>query len=359
MNNLPIHFSSGLDRLFRPFVGIALVLIISQLLCSAQEDTAKPDTVTIDAETGRVIDEALTYLASNQSTSGAWIGIGEEERKYPIAMTSYSLMAFLAAGNLPGEGKHGAVVTRGVDYLISQVSDEGLFPSRNSGQYMYEHGIAAIVLAEVYGQSRDAKLKDRLQRVVRIIVSSQNNEGGWRYRPVVGEADISVTALQMVALRAAKNNGIAVPSQTIAAAVGYVRKCHVPSAGGFSYQPGAEPGFARTAAAIYSLQVCGEFDDPRIAKGSDYLFANVKTRGEWFTYGCFYAAPAQYMIGGPTWQRWYAKMKDMLLPAARRGDGGAYWDRSIDGSSPGPIYSTAVYAMILAMPNHYLPLYQR
>lgn len=338
---------------------LAKASLLTTLLTLAVAQDQRTDSVKIDAETSRVIEEALAYLAANQSASGAWVGIGEQERNHPIAITAYALMAFLTAGNLPDDGKHGAVVTRGVDYLIAQVSDEGLFPSKNSGQYMYEHGIATLVLAEVYGQSRDEKLKDRLQRLIRIIVSSQNGEGGWRYRPVASEADISVTVLQVVALRAAKNGGLAVPWQTIADAIGYVRKCYNPSTGGFSYQPGAKPGFARTAAAIYSLQVCGEYDDPRIAKGSEYLFANVRGNDQWFTYGCFYAAPAQYMIGGETWERWYVRMKAILLPAARRGEGHTSWDRSLDGSSPGPIYSTAVYSMILAMPNHYLPLYQR
>lgn len=329
------------------------------LLATAFSQSGPDPTIKIDVETRLVMEEALDWLASRQSASGAWIGSGREESRYPIAITSYALMAFLAAGHLPDEGEHGAVVTRGVDYLLSQVSDDGLFPSKNSGQYMYEHGIATIVLAEVYGQSRSEKLKDRLQRLVRIIVSSQNEEGGWRYRPIAHDADISVTVLQVVALRAAKNNGLAVPAGTITKAVNYVRACYVPTEGGFAYQPGEEAGFARTAAAIYSLQVCGEYDDPRIAKGSSYLFRNVHPDDQWFTYGCFYAAPAQYMLGGEIWERWYGRMKAILLPAVRRQDGRSYWDTALDGSSPGPLYSTAVYTMILAMPNHYLPLYQR
>ena len=37
-----------------------------------------------------------------------------------------------------------------------------------------------------------------------------------------------------------------------------------------------------------------------------------------------------------------------------------WWDPRWDsGGRVGSIYSTAVYTMILAMPYHYLPLYQR
>ena len=40
-------------------------------------------------------------------------------------------------------------------------------------------------------------------------------------------------------------------------------------------------------------------------KRSKYLFANHRESQEWYVYGNFYAAPAQYMIGGDTWEKWY------------------------------------------------------
>src|SRR6185295_15942157 len=98
------------------------------------------------------------------------------------------------------------------------------------------------------------------------------NKGGWRYQPRPGDADISVTVLQVVALRAAKNGGLDIPQQTIDNAVQYVRRCFDERTGGFTYQPGNRaPGFARTAAAIYSLQVCGAYDDPLVKAGAEFL----------------------------------------------------------------------------------------
>lgn len=90
-------------------------------------------------------------------------------------------------------------------------------------------------------------------------------------------------------LRAAKNSGLDVPDKTIEAAIKYVKSCYDKNSGGFAYQPGQAPGFARTAAAIYSLQVCGQYDTPEVKSGSAYL--EKKTEREWFTYGNFYAAP--------------------------------------------------------------------
>jgi hypothetical protein len=60
------------------------------------------------------------------------------------------------------------------------------------------------------------------------------------------------------------------------------------------------------------------------------------------------------MIGGATRTRWYAFMKDALLGSVRRDGDQAHWVGEV-----GPVYCTAAHATILAMPWHYIPLYQR
>ena len=342
---------------------LALVVclgLITALPTSAQE-AAKKDKVVVDEKTEAVIKGALKWLASKQLPNGAWGSTGDEQR-YTIAITGYVLMAFEAAGHLPGEGEYGKNVTLGMQYLLDQIGPEGLFSNRNTGQYMYGHGIASIALAELYGQTRSPAMRPKLEKIIRIIIASQNKEGGWRYRPVASDADISVTVLQVVALRAAKNGGIDVPQSTIDNAVRYVKACQHAPTGGFAYQPGRDPGFARTAAAIYSLQVCGLYDDPMVKQGSQYLIKNYQRSDQWFTYGNFYAAPAQYMLGGEIWTKWYGQLRDVLLKNVSpvRGDM-FYWEPKLDAGQGGvgPVYCTSVYAMILAMPYHYIPLYQR
>lgn len=320
-------------------------------------DVALP---TVDAATEAAIRGAIRFLASKQLPNGSW-GMTDFERRHPVAMTGYTLMAFLAAGHLPGEGEEGKVARAGLQYLLDASKPDGTFGDRTLGQYMYNHGVATIALAELYGQTQAADIKPKLDRAIKLIVSSQNPEGGWRYRPIAQDADVSVTVLQVVGLRAAKNAGIDVPQATIEAAVRYVKSCYDPGSGGFTYQPGNRaPGYARTAAAIYSLQVCGLYDDPLVRRGSDYLLKNFGQR-EWFTYGTFYAVPAQYMLGGDAWKSWYPRMKTQLMRQVLREGDKAYWDGSIDMGSNGlgPIYATAVYAAVLAMPWNYVPVYQR
>lgn len=341
---------------------ICFATLCAMLSHAAESPLPEPsgkDPVVIDEKTEAVVKGALKFLASKQSPNGAW-GSSDEEQRHPVAITGYVLMAFQAGGHLPGEGEFGKNVTAGLQYLLDSTAADGLMGNRNNGQYMYGHGVAALALAELYGQTRSPTMRPKLERIIKVIIASQNSEGGWRYRPIARDADISVSVLQVVALRAAKNAGLDVPQATLDNAVKYVKKCYHPPSGGFTYQPNREPGFARTAAAIYSLQVCGLYDDEMVKKGSEYLIKNHKQQDQWFTYGNFYAAPAQYMLGGDTWRKWYAIMKDTLLKAVTTKGDTSYWETKLDqGRGVGIIYCTAVYAMILAMPYHYIPIYQR
>jgi hypothetical protein len=319
------------------------------------------DDVTVDDRTELIIKGSLKWLAARQQPNGSWnSGRGQE---HPVAMTGYTLMAFMSAGQLPGEGEYGKNVTRGMNYLLSCVRADGYITNGGESN-MYNHGIASIALAELYGQTKDPKLKQKLDLAIKLIVNCQNNQGGWRYKPAIVDGDISVTVLQLVAARAALNSGIEVPQSTIDKGVSFVKSCYSPSSGGFTYQPrGNPPGFARTAAAIYSLQVCGRYDDREVRTGADFLLNRpLMTNGEWFTYGNFYAAPAMYMIGGRTWETWYTRLKTTLIDEnngrLRREGEMCYWE-PFDGQGVGPVYATAVYTTILAMPYHYIPLYQR
>jgi len=321
------------------------------------------DDIVVDDRTETTIKGALKWLASKQQPNGSWnTGRGND---HPVAMTGYVLMAFMAGGQLPGEGEFGKNVTRGMNYLLSCVRPDGYITNGGESN-MYNHGIASIALAELYGQTRDPKLKQKLDLAIKLIVNCQNQQGGWRYRPAIVDGDISVTVLQLVAARAALNSGIEVPQQTIDRGVAFVKSCYDARSGGFVYQPhGNPPGFARTAAAIYSLQVCGRYDEPSVETGRDYLLKRqLNPSGEWFTYGNFYAAPAMYMIGGETWREWYGRLKKTLLEDAGgklrqdAASGMTYWE-PLDGQGVGPVYATAVYTTILAMPYHYIPLYQR
>ena len=326
------------------------------LLCAAGSVFAQQVEVTVDRETANVIRGGLKYLVAQQNPSGAWTEMNKPE--WETAITGYALMAFLATGNLPNEGEFGKIVAAGRQYLLDTLQSDGKFITvRRGGQYMYGHGIATIVLAELYGQTKSETIRPKLEKAVHVIVGAQNREGGWRYSPVASDADISVTVLQVVALRAAKEAGLDVPQTALDNAVKYIHACYDAKTGGFGYQPHGAAGFARTAAAVYSLQVLGRYDDPKVKTGSEFLVQHFSEKTGYVAYGHFYAGPAEYMIGGETWKQWYVNLRASLLKSVRRQGDLAYWEKQ--GSDPGSVYTTAVYTTLLALPYHYVPLYQR
>ena len=119
------------------------------------------------------------------------------------------------SGNVPGEGKYGEAIEKGVRYVCSQQQANGVISSQQFGMtVMYSHGICTLMLAEVIGlmpnRAEAANLRKQLELAVRLIKSAQAqakhgmNAGGWRYGIEPGNADMSVTAWQVMALRAAK-----------------------------------------------------------------------------------------------------------------------------------------------------------
>ena len=324
--------SVTLRFVFLRCLAITILTFVSSLPLRAADEV---DTVVVNGETEQVIAGALRWLAGNQAPNGSWSARGGRVRgEHPVAMTGYSLIAFMAAGNLPEEGVYAKEVSAGMNYLLDAIEGGGEFRGVDGSRYMYNHGIATIALSELYGQTQQPAMRPKLERAIRLILESQaqrgEHSGGWRYQPRPGDADISITVMQVVALRSAKNGGLAVPQRTIDEAIAYVKRCQDPNSGGFSYQAGRrDPGFARTAAAIYSLQVCGLYDDPMVGLGARFLFDHANPNQQWWTYGSNYAGPALYMIGGDTWKRWYELQRAQILKTVKRQGDQCWWDGEV------------------------------
>ena len=151
----------------------------------------------------------------------------------------------MAGGHQPGRGVYGQMVARALQYVISCDDGKGYLISRQGSFHgpMYGHGFGTLFLAEAHGMVHDRELhqqlRDTVKRAVKLIVDSQNPEGGWRYHPESRDADVSVTICQIMALRAARNAGFAVPKATVDRCTEYVKKCQN-SDGGFPLTRGGQ-----------------------------------------------------------------------------------------------------------------------
>jgi squalene cyclase len=309
----------------------------------------------IKPSTQQAIDRALAWLGGRQNDDGSFGGSGYSRN---IAVVSLAGMAFLSAGNTPGRGEYGAHLNRCISYVLSAADESGFIsiPATASHGPMYDHGFATLFLAEIYGMTPDSDVREKLHRAVRLTVTTQNHEGGWRYQPKPLEADISVTICQVMALRAARNAGLYVPNETIDRCIEYVKRSQNAD-GGFMYMLSGGPSkFPRSAAGVVALYSAGIYEGEEIRKGLEYI-SQQSPRAEDFNldahamYGYYYATQAMWQAGGEHWQKWYPAIQDVLLKQ-QQPDGS--WMDLICAE-----YGTAMASIILQMPNNYLPIFQR
>ena len=235
----------------------------------AKKPAAKAATADILTETDIIrrvtdsLDRSVKYLEGVQIRDGSPMDGAWDDCNAPNAMAILSIMG---RGHVPGRGPYADVLERGKKYILRTQEASGLFRSKRipgSGP-MYSHGLTTLCMAEMYGMDPDPVLEEKLRKAVDLIVRCQSKAGGWRYQPNPSTQDVSVTVMQVVALRAANNAEIPVPQQTIDNAVKYIKSCAHPK-GGFGYQgPAQRP--PTTAAGILSLQLLGHYDDPTVTK---------------------------------------------------------------------------------------------
>ncbi len=338
---------------------VALLILGSPALAQTTRMTAlsdQPNQVVgneITPQQQEKVEKGLRWLAGNQARDGSY---GQRQP----GITALAALAFMQAGNLPGRGQYGVNVERALKFVLDSCQESGLIATDMNQSPMYGHGFATLFLAEVYGMTADESIKERLQKAVRLIQKTQNNEGGWRYQPAPFDADISVTICQVMALRAARDAGIKVEKQVIDDAVKYVRNCQNAD-GGFSYMArmagGTGSGYARSAAGVAALYYAGVFEGNDLKRGLEYLrrvTENIGTKGVTeveghFYYGSYYCVQAMFLAGGEYWAKFYPAIRQRLINSQSPG-GSWTGDYSED-------YATSMALIILQMPNRYLPVY--
>ncbi len=360
-------------------VAVTAALLLHAVTAQAPLDDAleRLRRAVATREVDVAVDRGLDFLLESRNDDGSF---GDSNRN---ALTSLVLLALLARGHVPGDGRHGRAIIEGLDYLLAdgRQNEEGYFG--DDGSRMYGHGITVLLLAEVLGMGaspeRERRMLAACERGIELILRAQAVEkppqhaGGWRYRPESIDSDLSMTVWMVMALRAAQNAGMGVPRAAIDRAVAYVRKCHDRRAGAFRYQatPTRDPELPITAAGVLSLQVCGVYSGREVEAAADWLLRETPRwrregwEGSWFYYGVYYLAQAAHQLGGEHADVAREAIEELLLPgggrpSAQRPDGS--WDpppRSGEERRAGPVYRTAMAVLALGVEYRLLPISQR
>lgn len=339
------------------------------------DEPISPAQLYLPDEIDRAVNHGLDFLASAARADGSIT-----DNNHPVTMSSLAIMAMASTGVTPADpSPRGKVVDAALRFVLDPRNQEpnGYYGRKDSSR-MYGHGITTLMLTEMLGMGRsiaqNAAIHDSLSRAIALILASQSvtkpsrHQGGWRYQPNSKDSDLSISVWQLMALRSAKNDAMAVPAESIESAIGYLTNSFTPrpgnaaddlTSGGFTYTPGSGyPTFTMTAAGLLAMQVCGQYQSPTVAASAAYLMNNPPKRSErFFFYGMYYYAQGMHQFGGRHAAVAAEKTSELLLPL--QGRSGAFTNRDGQERNVGRVYCTAMAILALTVRYHYLPIYQR
>jgi len=334
-------------------------------------------------EVRRALAKALDFLASTQQEDGSW-------PSHEIAGAGLAVMSFIG-GECAGKD-YSARVRAGLDYLKSRFTPGSRFEAGSeeaairggmfgpvSSTVMYEQAIATLSVIEACVALNDPSLEPMIEEAVQLIVRSQNSAqkpatlkgptaadsphyGGWRYEPDYTDADLSVSAWQILTLRAAVNAGFSVPDRVFKDAAKYVKTLKGAD-GSFGYDGPGDIGdsCARAGMGSLALQLCDLPKDPAIGTAVRFMQDygptwNFEYPGDGYPfYYWYYGTRVMYLAGGEDWRVWKDYMCRFLVDNQ---DEKGSWDGAQAEESESLITCrTAFGALMLEFCCGHVPIY--
>ena len=339
--------------------------------------------------TETAVDLGLEWLKNHQDPEGYWDCDGFEAQcklnkcggpgyaLFDPGVSGLALLAFLGAGETHKTGHYRDTVKRGLKYLKQVQDPEGCFGPRTTNRFTYNHGVAALAMAEAYALTGSPLFKQSAQNAIDFIEKCRNPYLAWRYGVRPQDNDSSVTGWMVMALKSAKEaGGIRVPTEAFEGAAAWIEKCTEPEYGKTGYTArGTGPARPQdimdkfppdkseslTAVGILTRIFLGENprDSEMIQKGAELC---IKVLPEWDEaagsidmYYWYYGSLALFQVGGDSWKAWNTAMKTAIIDHQRKdGDQRGSWDPLGPwGREGGRVYSTAVCVMCLEVYYRY------
>ncbi|MEZ6088345.1 MAG: prenyltransferase/squalene oxidase repeat-containing protein [Pirellulaceae bacterium] len=341
---------------------------------------------------GRVetsIDQGLHWLASQQAEDGRF---PSEDAAQP-AVTAFSVMAFLARGHLPDQGRYGQQISRAIDFVLSTQRRRGYFslqpvlpPVEHGGPsqtVIYNHSIAGLMLGEVYGMCSEERSR-RIEQAMLLALAfhrevqsrtkgKESDIGGWRYGyPESPDAasDMSVTGWALMFLRSARNAEFNVPKLYFDEGLDFVQRCYEPDPqqhekGVFRYRPHVSQSdpqitLANTASAILTLILGGRHQHEGVATAVRWFRSHDYPnpwQNNYYYLATYYSSQAMAQVGGEAWEQIFPQIAAGLMK--EQTDSGAWPPGSANERRYGSTYSTSLAILALTPAYGLLPIYQR
>ena len=168
---------SGMDR--RRFQKIAAATGLASLMPGASalglDRKASPNEKTpaelVNAKARGAIEKSLAFLHRSQIKTGRNKGaFGNSGMTAGVATASLGGLAMMCGGHSPGMGKYGKAVDLAVEFVLSQVRDNGYIARRDNMAHenMYGHGFSMLFLSQAYGMTARKDIGEKLRKAVKL-----------------------------------------------------------------------------------------------------------------------------------------------------------------------------------------------
>ena len=268
---------------------------------AAMAAASMPTTATgraLPPEQQKAVDRGLSWLASKQGPDGAMTAAARQ-----VGITGLASLAFMASGSTLDHGPYSKNVRLATDYILSCVREDGYITAGQCS--MYDHAFGMLALAQADTLATDKKLKERiaskLAAAVALTQQAQGISGGWRYQPKSSDADVVVTACQLLGLYAARTAGAEVNPRVIDRAMQYIQSCQAED-GGFTYTGVGASNWVRTCVATAVMGYLGPVDGASHEKAmASMREAKGLPKDGFPLLGCFFMKLALSQAGGDDW----------------------------------------------------------
>lgn len=298
--------------------------------------------------------EALQWLAKAQGADGGWTSGDRGIREgYAVGVSALALMALMSAEPSGPRGDHAAAIRRGIEHLIAQQNDGGLFGSECSGA-PYNQGLATLAMLDACSMETNTAWQASARRAVGCLQSLQDASGGWSYlRGGPGEVNTSASIWPLVALIRADRLGFPDVRPHVERGLMWLRSTVDPEGLMGYHRAGEAPGGRETltAAGAVCFLKAGDAAERQLARLMLPAIRGAAARSgkPMDYYETFFITEALALAKDASATEWVADVGEKLrADQTRSGQGAGSWAAPDPWSDVGgPVYSTSMAALTL------------
>lgn len=328
--------------------------------CGRAERRARVEREGGNVRSEEAVSAALQYLKAKQNPDGSW------GASCKGAMTGLALLCYFGHCEVDDSPDYGDSVLKGLLYLkerLKKAPDGILADASRANSAPYEHAIATAAICEFYRFAQYSGKqypgwREAAEHALETIIRYQHPDGSWgadaktgRYS-TEGPNDLSITAWQCVALKAARFTGFKFGNHPHCRekAVQYIEAKETPEGGIGNTDPvAANNQWDLTGAGMFALRTMAlsNSKDPAIQKGIEFAYHHFQQQppnwqsahlASWYFY-----SEAFHQHGGPEWKLWNDSALPMIVDHQNK-DGSWHFDEKALG---GGIESDDLYATCL------------